>query len=76
MMALSETKWQLQERNCMIMTISRFKIIRITENKNTVHVYLAYLTRAPRSSTPYSSCFKKIFIVSVFQLSHFYLDAM
>lgn len=48
----------------------------MTENKNTVRGYPAHLTRAPRSSTLYSSCFKKIFIVSVFQLSHFYLDAM
>lgn len=36
---------------------------------------LTNFTIRPRSFTPYYYCFNKVFIVSVFQLSQFYLDS-
>lgn len=78
-MALPETKSQLHKWSNMVMTISRLKSIRLTENKKIVHDFLKNLANfktTPSSFTPYCSCFNKIFMVSVFQLSHFYLDAM
>lgn len=54
-MVLPETKWQLHKWSNMVMTISRLKSIRLTENKKIVHDFLKNLANfktTPSSFTP------------------------